>query len=145
MKVALLISGYLRSFKDNISNIKTFINDRFEIVDLYIHITENELHNDKYLNINIKEDIIKNINNEFKVKSLIIESNEFFSEKNNDLYNTWAKYYKLNQIKILNEQNEGPYDIVIKLRPDIQLHNIVFHNNDNIYTITSNKFKYRVC
>jgi len=133
MKVALLISGYLRSFKDNISNIKTFINDRFEIVDLYIHITENELHNDKYLNINIKEDIIKNINNEFKVKSLIIESNEFFSEKNNDLYNTWAKYYKLNQIKILNEQNEGPYDIVIKIRPDIQLHNITFYNSDNIY------------
>lgn len=48
MRVALLISGYLRSFKINIPNIKTKILDKFDKVDIYIHITKNESTEDKY-------------------------------------------------------------------------------------------------
>ena len=135
MRVALLISGYLRSFKDNIPNIKKTIIDKFDKVDLYIHVTENELLNDKYLNINDKEEIIKIINKEFNVRTLIIEPNATFSEnkKENDLCNTWFKYYKLNQVKCINEATEGLYDVVIKLRPDVQLIELDIQLDDAIH------------
>lgn len=135
MKAALLISGYLRSFKDNIPNIKKYIIEKFDEVDLYIHITENEYYDDKYLNVNDKEDIIKLINKEFNVKSLLIERNALFSnnQKENILFNAWSKFYKLNQVKIMNELNGNNYDIVIKLRPDVQLQQISFLHDDYIH------------
>ena len=64
MKVAILISGYLRTFKDNINNIKEKIINNFDNIDIYIHITKNEDKNDKYLNFNkeLDESIIKDLN-----------------------------------------------------------------------------------
>ena len=50
MRVALLISGYLRSFKVNVPNIKKNIINKFNDVDIYIHLTKNEKTEDKYLN-----------------------------------------------------------------------------------------------
>jgi hypothetical protein len=40
MKIALLISGYLRGFKENINSIKNNIIQDHDC-DIYIHITEN--------------------------------------------------------------------------------------------------------
>lgn len=140
MKAALLISGYLRSFEHNISNIKNIIINKFDRVDLYIHITENELLDDKYLNINDREKIIKTLNKEFNVCCLLIEPNTLFSPNKieNNLYNNWFKYYKLNQIKCANEINEEIYDIVIKIRPDIQIINDINIQIDNLIHIPQN-------
>ena len=128
MKAALLISGYLRTIKLNLPNIKKFIINNFKSTDVYIHITKNESSEDKYLNPNDLDDIIKCIESELSPKILLEENNLIFSNnsKENCLYNTWFKFYKLNSIKKLNEELHGKYDIVIKIRPDVNLQFINF-------------------
>lgn len=131
MKAALIISGYLRSIQLNIQNIKEKIINKFDSVDVYIHITTNE-EDDKYLNINDKNIIL-----ELEPKSILYESNYIFThnKKENDLINTWFKYYKLNEIKKLNEIDKK-YDIVIKYRPDLNINtNINFDIKDDIIYI----------
>ena len=112
MKVAVLISGYLRTFKINLSNFQEKIIDKFENVDIYIHITDNEENDDKYLNIN---NDIRFITDNLKPVFLTHETNLKISnnKKENDLLNTWVKYYKLNEIKKINETIFGKYDIFL--------------------------------
>ena len=50
MNIALLISGYLRSFEHNIENIKKYIIENNK-VDIYIYITKNK--ETKYMNLDI--------------------------------------------------------------------------------------------
>jgi uridine kinase len=123
MRTAILISGYLRTFKSNITNIQDKIINKFSEVDIYIHITKNEKDNDKYLNINNIDDDLKYINDLLKPKSLIFEDNLILSNniKENDVLNLWLKYYKLNDIKNINETKFGKYDLVIKYRPDLSI------------------------
>jgi uridine kinase len=120
MKIAILISGYLRSFEHNLENIKNKIIDKFDSADVYLHITENEISEDRYLNVNHQKTIekIKKILNPI---STIVESNVIFSKNNkkNVIYNQWSKYYKLNKLKKIHEEFYGEYDLVIKLRPDL--------------------------
>jgi uridine kinase len=120
MKIALLISGYLRTFKTTIFSIKETILNNNE-VDIYMHITKNE-NEDIYMNNNDFNEMIILINMQLKPKCILIEKNGFFSEdiKTNDLYNQWLKYYKLNEIKKQNENIYNyKYDIVIKYRYDV--------------------------
>lgn len=130
MKVALLISGYLRSFKNNIPNIKEKIIDKFDKVDVYIHVTKNEFIEDRYLNKINESEVIDYINNVLNPVTLICESNiKWFDDKEkNDLYNKWLKYFKLNQIKNDNEIKFGEYDLVIKYRPDLELISETFNH-----------------
>lgn len=133
MRVAILISGYLRSFEENLQNIKNKILDRFDSPDIYLHITKNEDTEDKYFNkvSNLTEKIKYQLN----PLICIIESNLIFSEKNskkNNLYNQWIKYYKLNNLKKINEKIFGKYDLVIKLRPDL------FFNSEINFEISKN-------
>ena len=132
MKVAVLISGYLRTFKINLSNFQEKIIDKFENVDIYIHITDNEENDDKYLNIN---NDIRFITDNLKPVFLTHETNLKISnnKKENDLLNTWVKYYKLNEIKKINETIFGKYDMVIKYRPDLNIISDIDFNNDKIY------------
>jgi len=120
MKVALLISGYLRSFNVNLPNLKSQILDKFDTVDVYIHITKNGDREDKYLNINNDIDYINQVLNPV---CLLCEDNQLLSEdsKVNNTLNTWFKYYKLNEIKKENEDIKGKYDMVIKYRPDLNI------------------------
>ena len=129
MKVALLISGYLRSFKLNLPSIKSKIIDKFGKVDVYIHITKNE-NEDKYLNNNTECDIINFINQSLNPICLLYEPNIFYShnKKVNDMMNLWSKYYKLNEIKKINETKESLYDIVIKYRPDMDILSDIDYN-----------------
>ena len=60
MKIALLIAGYLRSFENNIENIKKYIIEHNE-VDIFIHITKNK--ETKYLNHDIDLNNIINLLN----------------------------------------------------------------------------------
>lgn len=120
MKVALLISGYLRSFNTNLPNLKSQILDKFDNIDVYIHITKNGDKEDKYLNIN---NDINYINQVLNPVCLLCEDNQILSEDNkvNNTLNTWFKFYKLNEIKKENEDIKGVYDLVIKYRPDINI------------------------
>lgn len=140
MKAALLISGYLRTIKLNLPSIKKLIVDNFECTDVYIHITKNEFSEDKYLNPNDLTDIIKSIESELSPKVILEETNLTFSHdlKENIAYNTWFKFYKLNRLKKLNEEIDGKYDIVIKLRPDVNLQSIKFKNCLNKIHIPKN-------
>ena len=73
MKIALLISGYLRGLLENIESIENnIIQDNS--CDIYIHITEN-CEDDKYFNKKISIDSIKDI---FKPKVLIVSNNLHF-------------------------------------------------------------------
>jgi len=123
MKIAVLISGYLRSFKLNISLIKSKILDQYKNVDIYIHITKNEIKNDKYFNITNEVEDISYIKNILNPKCILLEDNIdiFKNPKKNNLYNTWIKYYKLNEIKKINEKLNGKYDLVVKYRPDLNI------------------------
>jgi uridine kinase len=128
MKAALLISGYLRSFKLNVKNIQDFILNNFDDVDIFLHITKNENNEDKYLNIQNLSESIEYINKILNPKIILCEENKKFVEdkKINDLYNTWYKFYTLNKLKQNEEELFGKYDIVIKSRPDLQLVDIKF-------------------
>lgn len=120
MKVALLISGYLRSFNTNLPNLKSQILDKFDNIDVYIHLTKNGDKEDKYLNINNDIDYINQVLNPV---CLLCEENQILSDdsKVNNTLNLWFKYYKLNEIKKENEEIKGKYDLVIKYRPDINI------------------------
>ena len=136
MKVAILISGYFRSFDENLNSIKNKIINKFDSVDIYLHITENEDNDDKYLN-NVKN-LTDKIKNELNPLVCIIEPNLIFSESNskkNNLYNQWVKYYKLNTLKKINEKQFGVYDLVIKLRPDL-----LFISDINFSTLENTVF-----
>jgi uridine kinase len=119
MNVALIISGYLRSFELNIENIKSKILDRFDNVDVYIHITKNESNDDKYLNCteNLITSLVSQLN------PVILHEPNYYIEKDtktNDVKNAWLKFFKLNILKNLNESNKK-YDLVIKYRPDLNI------------------------
>lgn len=135
MRVALLISGYLRSITLNLPTIKDRILDRFDHVDVYLHTTNNESMEDRYLN-KITTDDIERITKVLKPISIISEPNIKCSsdKKTNNTINSWLKYYKLNQLKCNNESEFGDYDLVIKYRPDINLnYNIPKNIDDHIH------------
>jgi uridine kinase len=116
MKIALLISGYLRSFEYNIEKIKKYIIENNE-VDIYIYITKNK--ETKYMNVDIDINKIIGILNP---KYIIISDNIDFKKGNkiNDIMNQNLKFYLLNEERKRMEKIEKiAYDLVCKLRPDI--------------------------
>ena len=80
MRTAILISGYLRTFKTNLPKIKENIIDKLKDVDVYIHLTKNENKEDFYLNSSNLEEDINYINKEINPLSLICEENYDFSD-----------------------------------------------------------------
>tara|TARA_Y100000389_G_scaffold204960_1_gene261278 strand:- start:7707 stop:9071 length:1365 start_codon:yes stop_codon:yes gene_type:complete len=120
MKIAILISGYLRTFENNINNFKNNVLQNYN-VDIYIHKTKNE-KNDKYNNTNNWDNIKKILK-----PKIILETDELYFNNNNkinNLLNQFYKFYILNNIKnIIEEEENITYDIVIKWRPDILLNN----------------------
>lgn len=127
MKIALIISGYLRGINENIEKIKNNIIQNNEC-DVYIHITNDE-SNDKYFN---KKTTIDFINTNLTPKILLITNNFIFSHNNqvNNILNQNYKFYWLNEErKRICELEKITYDIVIKIRPDL---NIIDKLNYNI-------------
>jgi hypothetical protein len=130
MKVALLISGYLRNYQENINFIKKEIIGKFVNVDVYLHITNNENLEDKYFN-QISESDLNHIKNLLNPITTIVENNIFYDEnkKINNVINHWSKLYKLNEIRKINEDLSGKeYDLVIRLRPDLLIKSTNFFN-----------------
>ena len=62
----MLISGYLRTYRNNIPRIKSEIIDKFGHVDVYIHMTKNESQDDRYLNLTNFADEMEFVNKELK-------------------------------------------------------------------------------
>ena len=132
MKVALLISGYLRSYDINLKFIENEILNKFETVDVYLHITNNESEEDKYVNSKDDEKAIKVFTNALKPLTTIIENNSHYHVDNgvNNLINQWNKLYKLNELKKLHEEVSGEeYDLVIRYRPDLTIKDVDIFSN----------------
>ena len=68
MKNALLISGYLRGFVENIQSIKENIIQSHDC-DIYIHITQDET-TDKYFNKSVSYDTITESKSVDRIKKL---------------------------------------------------------------------------
>ena len=131
MKIALIISGYLRSFKNIIESLKKNLLNLYD-VDIYIHVTNS--NENKYINNMIS---IDEINTLLKPKVMIISNNINFDNNYNDLYNQNFKFYIINQKRLEIEKIENiKYDVVIKFRPDIYLkEKIIFEIEDGIIYI----------
>lgn len=126
---ALLISGYLRSFKENITNLQKYLlNDNN--VDIYIHITKDK--DTKYNNNDVALDEIYAL---LKPKMLIITKNFNFNDdiNINNILNENYKYYLLNEERKKIEKIEKiKYTLLIKIRPDVNLNKkINFDVNNN--------------
>ena len=119
MRAALLISGYSRTLKENVKLIREVIVKQFDIVDIYLHLTMQEASEDKYLNPNDAigfEDIIRELSPFCVISEVNFHSNSGIAES---IKNAWRKLFVLNQIKRLNEQSFGVYQVVIRMRPDL--------------------------
>lgn len=126
MKSALLITGYLRCFKENFNSIKKYIIDDNN-VDIYIHLTMEK--ENKYVNKEIKLDEVYNL---LHPKFMFISNNIHFHEdiKINNLLNQNYKLLLLNDKRKEIEKLENiKYENIIKIRPDIYLQQ---HINLNI-------------
>jgi len=141
MKVALLIAGYLRSYTINVEYIKESLLKKYSKVDVYLHLTKDENSQDKYFNLIEEEKDIKQISDILSPVSVIIESNFLYINDKiaNNTINHWAKLYKLNTLKCINEKTTGKdYDLVIRYRPDVSFNNLDFLDDCNkIITIPS--------
>jgi len=138
MRIALLISGYLRNYETNLKFINDEIINKYKNVDVYLHITKNENLEDKYFN-QIEDADIQHITHILNPISTIIEDNIHYVEDKhiNNLINHWNKLYKLNELKKINENaTNQKYDFVIRYRPDLSI------KTKNIFEMTVNDVIY---
>tara|TARA_X000000368_G_scaffold418454_1_gene418151 strand:- start:5410 stop:6789 length:1380 start_codon:yes stop_codon:yes gene_type:complete len=138
-KIAILISGYIRTFENNINYFQNNVLQNNE-VDIYIHKTKNE-KNDKYNNTNNWDNIKKILK-----PKIILETDELHFNANNkinNLLNQFYKFYILNNIKNTIEKEENIiYDVVIKWRPDILINSkldFTVIENNTIYIPSDSK------
>ena len=135
MRVAILISGFLRTIDYNFKKIKNILNN-YEC-DFYLHISNNE-ELDKYNNNILELDYILNLIQPIKC---IIENEMMFPEcKHLNLKRMWYKIYILGKLVTLQENNlDFKYDLVIRIRPDLYIENEQINldeyifNENNIY------------
>lgn len=115
MRIAILISGFLRTFLYNIKKNKEVFKEHE--CDYYIHVSRNE-ELDRYNNEKTNLNEIKHICNP---KYLILE-NEIEVNDFPNIRRMWYKINLLNELKKTNENlNNFNYDIVIRLRPDLYI------------------------
>lgn len=118
MKIAVFISGYLRSIKETYFHLKQYIFDVYD-TDIYIHITKSD--DPKYMNHKINIDELYTLLNP---KHLIISNNYFLhvKSKENNILNQNYKYYLLNEARKSIEKAEHiKYNAILKIRPDVYL------------------------
>ncbi len=119
MKLALLISGYLRGFVENIQCIKDNIIQSYDC-DIYIHITEDN-ETDKYFNKRVSYDTISKLLNP---KVWIVSKNANISSNtliNNILNQNYKKYWLNDEIKKMSVIENQSYDIIVSIRPDVNI------------------------
>ena len=132
MKIAILISGYLRSIKENYNSLKQNLLEKHD-VDIYIHITKSD--DPKYMNSKITIDELYHL---LKPKQIIVSNNYILHDNmhTNNILNQNYKYYILNQHRKIVEKAENiKYDVVLKIRPDVYLQSPLFFDTINPRTI----------
>lgn len=117
MKVAVLISGFLRTIDYNFPKLKKLLKN-YE-TDYYLHISLEE-EKDRYTN---KKLSIQTVLNLVKPKQCIIEKEKLFSDcKFINQKKMWYKIYSLNLLKKKEESLfQFKYDLVIRIRPDLHI------------------------
>lgn len=124
MKAAILVAGYLRTFRTNLPRFIDIMKVHYEKVDIFIHVTSHESEEDLYLNPSTFDEDLKYIVEKFSPISMIVEENiaDFGRGRIASTLNSWLKYYKLNQLKCANEYATGRfYDLVFKYRADMSI------------------------
>ena len=118
MKIAILMSGYIRTIKENYDNFQKYLLNGYD-TDVYIHITKSE--DPRYINTKVSLEELYTLLNP---KIMIVSKNYNLHNDNdtNNILNQNYKYYVLNEERKKIEKIENiAYDIVIKIRPDIYL------------------------
>jgi uridine kinase len=131
MRVAIIMSGYLRVYSDILNFINNNIKPYTSECDVFLHITKNENEEDKYYNIIDEEKDIKKIISDLNPKSVLIEPNVNYSEDQviNGLINQWSKLKRLNDIKKSFESTSNKkYDLVFRVRPDLSINTVNIFN-----------------
>lgn len=135
IKVALCISGHLRTFESNFESVKQYILSKFDC-DVFIHTWDimgmPYRQMDRKIANSSTNNLITVINNLYKPKKLIIEPSKPFRETpimrqrmidNRDIPGILSMYYKIeacNKIKRdYEDQNHMKYDFVIRFRGDL--------------------------
>lgn len=144
LKVALCISGYLRTFDRTFQNLKQHVIDRLN-PDIFIHTWDTV---DCYGHSTPISQVFDRVNSLYRPKNIIIETASQF--KSPPEYNSrtdvphrsshWvmSMFYKIakcNELKYNYEKINGKYDIVIRSRPDILFNsplNITSNVNEGI-------------
>lgn len=127
MKIAILISGFLRTIEHNLEkNLQLFeennttTNEKIQF-DYYLHIS-NEEHLDEYFN---KHTSIKNVIDKLNPIHIIYENEIKSTEIDQqyiNMYRMWYKIYLLNTLKNTHAKaNKFRYDLVIRMRPDLYI------------------------
>jgi len=147
MKVACLISGFLRTFTYNIDkNINLFNN--YDI-DYYLHISNQE-NNDEYNNKDIDYNLIisklKPVQVIYENELILNNEDKITDKKIRNIKRMWYKLKLLNLLKeMYSKANNINYDIVIRLRPDLYIldseiniindvpNNIIYGINDEFF------------
>lgn len=116
MRIAILISGFLRSFRQNYKQLQLVMSGHD--IDIYLHISTQE-QEDRYMNEPLN---YNNIIDLVQPVSCIIEGE--LPHLNNIVHvnqqRMWYKIYQLNQLKQNYEKANGfVYDLVIRYRPDL--------------------------
>lgn len=140
MKVALCISGQMRTFDQCFDNLKKYILNQYEC-DIFIHTWDNrgisKHGNNFYINENdeITSEMLFNI---YKPKKIIIENFREFkvldkyveiSNMVNPKFTTFPMFYSqkcCNDLKNnYSQENNINYDFIIRMRPDLQLESFI--------------------
>ena len=119
MKIALLISGYLRGFVENVQSIQENIIQSHDC-DIYIHLTQDE-NTDKYFNKYVSYNtIIKLLNPKVLIfsKNLRLSTN---ASINNILNQNYKKHWLNEEMKKMASSENQIYDVVIQIRPDVHI------------------------
>lgn len=159
MKIALILSGHMRGYKNTLSTFKSELLNKYG-VDVFISTWNTygwwtadniKLINDESSEIDINEinhsygpKIIKvdkyfddKFDERFQIESLLFQP--FLKDKRIRIINTLSMYYKFQDSLRLFEsfvnENKSQYNIVIKTRPDVYLPQIPSNLIENkIYT-----------
>ena len=141
MKIACLISGFLRTFQNNLDKLLEIFS-KYE-VDYFLHISNDEIKDD-YIN---KKFNLKLILEKLKPAQVIYESDpDFDNIKMSNIKIMWYKFTILNYLKNnYSKTNKIKYDIVFRIRPDILIldnhinltnnipENTIFGDNDEFF------------
>ena len=153
MKLAILLHGHMRSYEKTFSSYKKMLRKlkkQFERCDVFLHTWDTKEPNTKTwhpippdINDVITEDTVQNM---YTPTKMLLES-QIIEKPNKTLfgicyeglkYSAYSAYAANNLKKDFEKENNFVYDVVIKIRPDVEFYTDFFleelQENDCIWT-----------